>query len=67
MESTPDRFTVTITDQGPGFDTSHVKYAAEDSLNKLTGRGLAMIQMVMDEVTFNERGNQIRLVLKKKA
>ncbi len=67
MESTPDRFTVTITDQGPGFDTSNVAYAAEDSLQKQTGRGLAMIQMVMDEVAFNERGNQIRLVLKKKA
>lgn len=66
MESTPDHFVVTFTDQGPGFDTSRVAYAAEDSLHKLTGRGLAMIQMVMDEVTFNERGNQIRLVLKKK-
>lgn len=66
MESTPELFTVTITDQGPGFDTSRVAYAAEDSLHKLTGRGLAMIQMVMDEVTFNETGNQIRLVLKKK-
>lgn len=66
MESMPDRFVVTITDQGPGFDTSRVAYAAEDSLNKQTGRGLALIQMVLDEVTFNERGNQIRLVLKKK-
>ncbi len=66
MESTPELFTVTITDQGPGFDTSRVAYAAEDSLHKLTGRGLAMIQMVMDEVTFNKTGNQIRLVLKKK-
>lgn len=67
MESTPDRFVVTITDQGPGFDTSRVAYAAEDSLQKQTGRGLALIQMVMDEVTFSERGNQIRLVLKKKS
>jgi len=66
MESMPERFLVTITDQGPGFDTSQVEYAVEDSLHKQTGRGLAMIQMVMDEVTFNERGNQIRLVLKKK-
>lgn len=67
MDSTPERFVVTITDQGPGFDTSRVAYAAEDSLHKLTGRGLAMIQMVMDEVTFNDSGNQIRLVLKKKS
>ncbi len=67
MDSTPDRFVVTITDNGPGFDTSQVAYAAEDSLHKQTGRGLAMIQMVMDEVSFNEHGNQIRLVLKKKS
>lgn len=66
MEATPDRFMVTITDQGPGFDTSRAAYAAEDALHKLTGRGLAMIQMVMDAVSFNETGNQIRLVLKKK-
>lgn len=66
MESTPELFAVTITDQGPGFDTSRVAYAPEDSLNKQTGRGLAMIQMVMDGVSFNPSGNQIRLVLKKK-
>lgn len=66
MESTPEQFTVTITDQGPGFDTSRVAHAPEDSLNKQTGRGLAMIQMVMDGVSFNATGNQIRLMLKKK-
>ena len=66
MNSRPESFEVTITDQGPGFDTSRVAYAPEDSLHKLTGRGLAMIQMVIDEVSFNESGNQIRLVLKKK-
>jgi anti-sigma regulatory factor (Ser/Thr protein kinase) len=38
----------------------------DDNLSMQCGRGLAMIHLVMDEVTHNERGNQIRLVLRRK-
>lgn len=63
----PERFTVEITDDGPGFDTSGASASVSDpeALARQCGRGLAMIQVVMHEVAFNPRGNQIRMVLEK--
>jgi CheY-like chemotaxis protein len=66
MHVTPQRFEVTITDGGPGFDTSTVSRFLDNSLGKQCGRGLAMIQLVMDEVSHNPKGNQIRLALHRK-
>ena len=66
MHATTERYEVTITDQGPGFDTSRVSEITDVNLNKQCGRGLAMIQLVMDEVRHNAKGNQIRLVLNRK-
>jgi DNA-binding response OmpR family regulator/anti-sigma regulatory factor (Ser/Thr protein kinase) len=63
---TPERFEATITDEGPGFDTSTVSRFTDGSLGKQCGRGLAMIHLVMDEVSHNAKGNQIRLVLNRK-
>jgi len=64
--TTPERYEVVITDDGRGFDIRKVDPISDASLRKQCGRGLAMIRMVMDEVTYNEKGNQIRLVLRKK-
>jgi len=66
MHTTPTRFEVTITDDGPGFDISTVSRFTDASLGKQCGRGLAMIQLVMDEVSHNPKGNQIRLALNRK-
>lgn len=66
MHMTPDRLEVVITDGGPGFDITTVGRFSEASLGQLCGRGLAMINLVMDEVHHNAKGNQIRLVLKRK-
>ncbi|MZP29907.1 hypothetical protein GTO91_09350 [Heliobacterium undosum] len=54
-----DHFWVEISDQGDGFNPR--KVAAFDLLSE-TGRGLLLIRAAMDEVTFNENGNTIRLV-----
>jgi DNA-binding response OmpR family regulator len=62
---TSERFEVTIKDGGRGFDTSRA-FTLGDSVTRRFGRGLAMIYMVMDEVSFNDVGNQIRMVLRKK-
>jgi len=54
--------TVSILDQGPGFD--HGKRSADvdpEALFKSSGRGLLLIQSLMDEVTFNESGNLITM------
>ena len=67
VDVVPDRFAVEITDEGPGFDTTRVAAPVTDpdALARQCGRGLAMIQVVMHQVLFNARGNQIRMVLEK--
>jgi len=64
---TPDTFTVVIRDDGPGFDTSMVAAVTDVDLNKQCGRGLPLILLVMDQVQFNARGNEVKLVLTRKA
>jgi serine/threonine-protein kinase RsbW len=56
--------TITVTDEGPGFDPSSQVYdpSQEDQLLSHRGRGLWLIRHFMDEVRYNERGNQIIMV-----
>ena len=62
-----ERFEVEISDEGPGFDTNLISPLPKGSdMGSHCGRGLPMIFLVMDEVHFNEKGNQIRLVLRRK-
>lgn len=53
----------TIEDEGDGFDTSALP-APDDpqAMESTTGRGLILIRSFMDEVSFNEKGNVIRMV-----
>jgi CheY-like chemotaxis protein len=53
----------TIEDEGPGFDTSMLDRPIElEDLMRVGGRGMLLIRTFMDEVKFNETGNQITLV-----
>lgn len=62
-----ERFELEISDEGPGFDTSRLTLPPPGSdLAPHFGRGLPLIQLVMDEVHFNEKGNQVRMVLRRK-
>ena len=62
-----ERFELEISDEGKGFDTSQMPALPKDSeMCSHCGRGLPLIFLVMDEVHFNQTGNQIRLVLRKK-
>jgi CheY-like chemotaxis protein len=55
--------TFTISDEGPGFDTSRIDRPIEpEDLVKIGGRGLLLIRTFMDEVTFNTTGNTITMV-----
>jgi serine/threonine-protein kinase RsbW len=54
---------ITITDQGTGFNPSTLPDpTADENLEKPGGRGIMLMRAYMDELTFNERGNQIRMV-----
>ena len=51
-----------IRDEGPGFDSAAVPDPTDPiHLESTTGRGLLLIRAYMDEVAFNEAGNQITL------
>jgi serine/threonine-protein kinase RsbW len=55
--------TFTITDEGPGFHLDDVPDpTADENLERPCGRGLMLIRAFMDEVSYNETGNQVRLV-----
>jgi len=54
-----------ITDEGTGFDPEGIPDpTSPDHLEKCSGRGLFLMRELMDEVRFNESGNQITLVLR---
>jgi serine/threonine-protein kinase RsbW len=54
-----------VTDQGGGFDPSVVPDpTTPENLSRSCGRGLFLMRSLLDEVLFNDRGNQVTLVLK---
>lgn len=61
---TTDEARFTIRDAGPGFDPTKFPDVRSNPrrLADEPGRGLNLIRMFMDEVTFNEIGNEITLV-----
>lgn len=59
---------IVISDDGPGFDVSKVADCTEfDNLERVSGRGIHLVRSFMDEVTFNETGNEVRLVKRRPA
>jgi len=60
---TPLQVTYVIRDEGTGFDVSGVPDPRNpENLLKTTGRGLMLVRLFMDEVSFNSSGNEITLV-----
>jgi two-component system, OmpR family, response regulator len=69
-----DRVTLVIRDTGPGFDPNNMPHAArpEDPISHLAvretmglrdgGCGILMARGLVDELTYNETGNEVRLV-----
>ena len=52
-----------IRDEGPGFDPAAVPDPTEPAnRSRPCGRGLLLIQSLMDEVSYNAAGNQVTLV-----
>src|SRR5205823_6004863 len=53
-----------IRDEGPGFDVSKLPDPADPvNLLKLSGRGVLLIRTFMDEVAYNDRGNEVTMAL----
>jgi CheY-like chemotaxis protein len=60
---TPTEVVYVISDEGPGFDPTVLPDPTDPlRLEMVHGRGLLLIRTFMDEVTHNERGNEITMV-----
>ena len=58
-----DALNIEVEDEGAGFDHEKVPDPTQDdNLVKEGGRGVYLVHHFMDEVTFNEKGNKVRLV-----
>jgi CheY-like chemotaxis protein len=52
-----------IRDEGPGFDPANLPDPTDPAnLEKVSGRGLLLIRIFMDQVDHNETGNEITLI-----
>jgi CheY-like chemotaxis protein/anti-sigma regulatory factor (Ser/Thr protein kinase) len=52
-----------IRDEGPGFDPTALPDPTDPAnLEKVTGRGILLMQAFMDQVDFNVRGNEVTMV-----
>lgn len=57
-----DKVRFTVSDQGEGFDSSHVPDPTlPDNLLQPGGRGVLLIKHLMDETHYNERGNEVTM------
>ncbi len=66
-ELTPDLVIYRIRDEGKGFNTAAVPDPLHpDCLLKVSGRGLLLIRTFMDEVSFNETGNEVTLTRRRR-
>ncbi len=55
--------TVTITDQGKGFDTTKLPDPTDkECLLKLHGRGIFITRMYFSKIKYNEKGNEVTLI-----
>ncbi|MBI2479342.1 MAG: ATP-binding protein, partial [Planctomycetia bacterium] len=55
--------TFMIRDQGPGFEPSTLPDPTDpENVGKVNGRGMFLIRTFMDEVRFNETGNEVTMV-----
>ena len=53
---------ITVSDQGQGFDPSAVPDPlAVDNLKAEHGRGIHLMKLAMDEVSFEQRGTEVRM------
>lgn len=64
----PSRVVLWVVDQGDGFDAAAVPDPTlPDNLERAGGRGLFLIRNLMDEVEYNDRGNAVRMVLRRES
>ena len=57
------QFEITVKDEGKGFVRSQVPDPTDEgNLEKTSGRGLMLMEFFMGRVTYNDTGNEIRML-----
>lgn len=60
---TPDEAVFVIRDEGPGFHVGALPDPTDpENLLKPSGRGVLLMRIFMDDVIYNERGNEVTLI-----
>lgn len=63
VECDPGRVSLTIEDNGPGFNLGALKDCTkEDNLLSTRGRGVYLIHRLMDQVKYNDKGNKLKMI-----
>jgi len=62
---TRDEAAFTIQDEGPGFDTSKLPDVADGEVYESIGKGVTLMRSIMDEVHFNDKGNEVSMIKRK--
>jgi CheY-like chemotaxis protein len=67
-ELSRDEARFVIRDEGKGFDPSGLPDPTDPcNLERASGRGILLMRTFMDEVSYNERGNEVRLCKRRAA
>ncbi len=62
----PESAEFVIHDEGPGFDVSKLPDPTDpENIARAHGRGVLLIRTFMDEVNYNETGNQVTMIKRK--
>ncbi len=60
---TPEEATFVVRDDGNGFDPDSLPDPTDpENLTKPSGRGVLLMRSFMDDVTFNDQGNQVTMI-----
>jgi CheY-like chemotaxis protein/anti-sigma regulatory factor (Ser/Thr protein kinase) len=63
LKTTREEAVFVIRDEGPGFDPTLIPDPTDpDNFEKVSGRGLMLIQAFMDEVRHSENGSEITMI-----
>lgn len=66
MEIGPQQMTVSIRDEGAGFDPAKLPDPTDpENLDRPCGRGVMLMRAFMDDVVYNETGNEVTLTRKR--
>jgi CheY-like chemotaxis protein/anti-sigma regulatory factor (Ser/Thr protein kinase) len=63
VRMSPEKAEFVIRDQGKGFNPASLPDPTDPAnLDKITGRGILLMRSFMDEVFFNDKGNEVTMV-----